>query len=61
MTTVRVKWGTKEFEVKCQEEGPVIEFMKTLQDVTGVPIENQKLTMRRRQVKSSDEWKKGDI
>ncbi|KAH0788617.1 ubiquitin carboxyl-terminal hydrolase 14 [Histomonas meleagridis] len=61
MTKVHVKWGPKDLEVPCNPDHPVLEFMTTLQNVTGVPIDNQKLTMRRRQIKPGDSWKPGDI
>ncbi|KAK8885870.1 hypothetical protein M9Y10_041327 [Tritrichomonas musculus] len=61
MTKVTVMWGTKKLEVECHADKPVGDFMLTLQKLTGVPVERQKLMMRRKQLKPTDAFEANSI
>lgn len=56
MTKVLVMWGSKKLDVICHVDKPVGDFMLDLQKLTGVPVERQKLMMRRKQLKSEDQF-----
>ena len=56
-----VLWGSKKLEVPCDPTLPVDEFLKTLEKLTGVPIERQKLSMRKKQLKPGTNWDPNDL
>jgi len=56
-----VQWGSKKFDVKCDPSKPVSAFMEILQNLTGVPVDRQKLCMRRKQLKKEDNFAAGEV
>ena len=58
---VNVQWGSEKIEIDCNTEEPVENFMKLLENRTGVPVSRQKLMMRKNQIKITDSWEKFDL
>ncbi|OHT03625.1 Clan CA, family C19, ubiquitin hydrolase-like cysteine peptidase [Tritrichomonas foetus] len=61
MTKVLVMWGPNKYDVLLNTEKTVGDFMLDLQKLTGVPVDRQKLMMRRKQLKAADSWEAGSI
>ena len=61
MTKVVVMWGPKKLDVVCHPDKPVGDFMLDLQKLTGVPVERQKLMMRRKQLKAEEQFENNSI
>lgn len=59
MTKVVVMWGSKKFDVIAHLDKSVGDFMLDLQKLTGVPVDRQKLMMRRKQFKPADSFGDG--
>ena len=49
-------WGSQRYEVECDPSKNVRAFMETLEKLTGVPVANQSLMMRRKPLKPDDAW-----
>ncbi|OHT17401.1 Clan CA, family C19, ubiquitin hydrolase-like cysteine peptidase [Tritrichomonas foetus] len=58
---VNVTHGSDKHEVELDPEQPVRAFMETLQKLTKVPLERQKLMMRRKLIHLDDDWKSFEV
>ena len=58
---VLVRWGTKKIEVVLHPDKPILSFMEDLEKLTGVPINRQKLAMKRKPIKPGGNWDPNEI
>lgn len=56
MEKIVVLWGSKKFNLEVDKTKSIEEFMTTLQELTGVPIKNQKVLIRRNQIRINNKW-----
>lgn len=54
-----VQWGSKSFSLDVNLSAPVSVLMENLHSLTGVPIENQRLLMRRSRLEPASSWPEG--
>ena len=58
---VHVKWGTKKIDLVLHPDKPIVKFMEDLQKLTGVPLNRQKLAMKRKPIKPEGNWDPNDV